>query len=119
MDSNDETKQKIGGIVGYFNQNSYKGVLTACYNSGEVIGTGQTGGIIGIAHSTTPAASAKYCYQLGNTVHNPSGTYATELWNKANTIGTLVGTRNSGTASNICLDLTSSVENGLCAHFLD
>lgn len=120
MDSNDETKQKIGGIVGYFNQNSFKGVLTACYNSGEVIGTGQTGGIIGIAHSTTPAASAQYCYQLGNTVHNPSGTYATVLWNKDNAaIGTLVGTRSKGDASNICLDLTSSVENGLCAHFLD
>lgn len=112
------TIKKVAGIVAYLNKNKNTGVLIACYNSGEVIGTGQTAGVIGISESTTTASSSKYCYQLGKTVHNPSGTYASKRWNSnSTTLGTLLGYRSGAVESNICLDLTSSAEEGLCAYF--
>ena len=113
------TKQfKIGGIVGYLNQDSKTGILTACYNSGEVIGTAQTGGLIGLAQSTTPAQSSKYCYQLGNTVHDLNNSYATKRYSSSDTICTLVG-KTSATAAKLCIDIVSSVADGLCQAFTE
>lgn len=110
------TQQKIGGIVGYLNENSQTGILTACYNSGEVIGTKQTGGIIGIATTSTEAASSKYCYQLGLTVKNLSGTTATDRYSSGNKVCSLLGYTQGASATNICIDLSSTAENGLCLH---
>lgn len=111
------TQQKIGGIVGYLNDGSNTGILTACYNSGEVIGTKQTGGIIGISQTSTEAASSKYCYQLGSTVKFLNGTVATSRYSSQNNVCTLLGYRSGATTANICIDLSSSAENGLCQAF--
>ena len=121
------TQLKIGGIVGYLNQDGKTGILTACYNSGEVIGTSQTGGLIGLAQSTTPKQSGKYCYQLGKTVHNLSGTFAASRYSSQdNNVCIYIGKTSITSAAQACVYLISSsstqpnstqLEEGYCAYY--
>ena len=111
------THRKIGGIVGEFNldkdSNTYTGTIAVCYNSGEIIGSANTGGIIGLAGSETPQPGMKYCYQLGVTVKNLNGTAAKNRYNTgtSTTYGLLVGK----CSSKEVMILTSSAE-GYCTY---
>lgn len=85
------TSFRVGGIVGSVNGAQ---IFIGCYNSGEVVGDGLCGGILGYAESSTSfVGSFKYCYQLGSTVHKHDGTYATSRYTTMATAfnGTIVG----------------------------
>ncbi len=85
------TSFRVGGIVGSVNGAQ---IFIGCYNSGEVVGDGLCGGILGYAESSTSfAGSFKYCYQLGSTVHKHDGTYANQRYTTTLSAfnGTIVG----------------------------
>ena len=121
------TQYLIGGIIGSLNSSSSTGIVTACYNSAEVIGTGKTAGIIGYASASTPAMSSQYCYQLGANVKNLDGKVQTGRWSSKDA-GVCLYIGKSGTAdsSKICVDLISSTSRqpneeelmaGKCAYY--
>lgn len=86
-----KTAYRVGGIVGSVNGDQ---IFIGCYNSGEVVGNGLCGGILGYADESKDfAGSFNYCYQLGKTVHTHGGTYATQRYTASSSAfnGTIVG----------------------------
>ncbi len=64
--SSTQSSCRVGGIVG---GTCGAQEFVGCYNSGEIIGYGLSGGILGYSdQSTSFAGSFNYCYQLGKTV---------------------------------------------------
>ena len=121
----------IGGIVGSLNSDSEStlstGIVIACYNTGEVIGSGKTGGIAGFAAKATPAQSMKYCYQLGATIKNLSGVVQTGRYSSGDSgVCLYIGKTGTSTFAQIAAYLLSGASakpteqqllDGYCAYY--